>query len=103
MVIWREEIFGPVLVITPFDTEEEAIALANDTEYGLAAFIQTGSEERALRVARRLRAGGIHINGRDADYGSPFGGFKHSGNGREGGVQGLEDYMEIKVRPPFAT
>ncbi len=103
MVIWREEIFGPVLVITPFDTEEVAIALANDTEYGLAAFIQTGSEEHALRVARRLRAGGIHINGRDADYGSPFGGFKHSGNGREGGVQGLEDYMEIKVRPPFAA
>ncbi len=103
MVIWREEIFGPVLVITPFDTEEEAIALANDTEYGLAAFIQTGSEDRALRVARRLRAGGIHINGRDAGYGSPFGGFKHSGNGREGGVLGLEDYMEIKVRPPFAA
>jgi len=103
MAIWREEIFGPVLVITPFDTEDEAIRLANDTEYGLAAFIQTGSEDRALRVARRLRAGGIHINGRDADYGSPFGGFKHSGNGREGGVQGLEDYMEIKARPPFAA
>ena len=103
MAIWREEIFGPVLVITPFDTEDEAIRLANDTEYGLAAFIQTGSEDRALRVARRLRAGGIHINGRDADYGSPFGGFKHSGNGREGGIQGLEDYMEIKVRPPFAA
>lgn len=101
MVIWREEIFGPVLAITPFDTEEEAITLANDTQYGLAAFIQTGSEDRALRVARRLRAGGIHINGRDAGYGSPFGGFKHSGNGREGGLQGLEDYMEIKVRPSF--
>ena len=103
MVISREEIFGPVLVITPFDTEDEAIRLANDTEYGLAAFIQTGSEALALRVARRLRAGGIHINGRDAGYGSPFGGFKHSGNGREGGVHGLEDYMEIKMRPPFAA
>ncbi len=103
MVIWREEIFGPVLVITPFDTEEEAIEMANDTEYGLAAYIQTGSEERARRVARRIRAGGIHINGRDADYGSPFGGFKHSGNGREGGVYGLQDYMELKVRPPFAA
>ncbi|MEX1236360.1 MAG: aldehyde dehydrogenase family protein [Roseovarius sp.] len=103
MVIWREEIFGPVLVITPFDTEEEAITLANDTVYGLAAYIQTGSEDRARRVARRLRAGALHINGRDADYGSPFGGFKHSGNGREGGVYGLEDYMEIKVRPPFAA
>lgn len=103
MAIWREEIFGPVLVITPYDTEEEAIALANETDYGLAAYIQTGSESRALRVARRLRAGGIHINGRDAGYGSPFGGFKHSGNGREGGVQGLEDYLEIKLRPPFAA
>jgi aldehyde dehydrogenase (NAD+) len=103
MEIWREEIFGPVLVITPFDTEEEAIRMANDTPYGLAAYVQTGSEDRARRVARRLRAGSIHINGRDADYGSPFGGFKHSGNGREGGLYGLEDYMEIKVRPPFAA
>ncbi|SOH94334.1 aldehyde dehydrogenase (NAD+) [Monaibacterium marinum] len=102
MAIWREEIFGPVLVITPFDTEEEGIAMANDTEYGLAAYLQTGSEERAIRVARRLRAGGIHINGRDAGYGSPFGGFKQSGNGREGGLFGLEDYLELKVRPPFA-
>jgi aldehyde dehydrogenase (NAD+) len=103
MAIWREEIFGPVLVITPFDTEDEAIALANDTEYGLAAYLQTGSEERARRVTRRLRAGGIHINGRDADYGSPFGGFKHSGIGREGGRFGLEDYLELKVRPPFVA
>ncbi|WP_417807064.1 aldehyde dehydrogenase family protein [Thioclava sp.] len=103
MAIWREEIFGPVLVITPFDTEAEGIAMANDTDYGLAAYIQTGSAERATRVARRLRAGGIHINGRDADYGSPFGGFKQSGNGREGGRLGLEDYLEIKVRPPFTT
>lgn len=102
MVIWREEIFGPVLTITPFDGEEEAITLANDTEYGLAAYVQTGSEERALRVARRLRAGSIHFNGQGADYGSPFGGFKLSGNGREGGVQGLEDYTEIKMRPVFA-
>lgn len=102
MTLWREEVFGPVLVMTPFDTEEEAIALANDTVYGLAAYIQTGSEDRARRVVRRLRAGGIHINGRDADYGSPFGGFKHSGNGREGGLIGLEDYLELKVRPPFA-
>ena len=103
MVLWREEIFGPVLVMAPFDTEEEAIALANDTDYGLAAYIQTGSEDRARRVARRLRAGGIHINGRDADYGSPFGGFKYSGNGREGGLIGLEDYLEVKVRPPFVS
>ncbi|MCR8725173.1 aldehyde dehydrogenase family protein [Frigidibacter sp. ROC022] len=103
MAIWREEIFGPVLAMTPFDSEEEAIALANDTDYGLAAYIQTGSEDRAIRVARRLRAGGIHINGRDADYGSPFGGFRQSGNGREGGRFGLEDYLEMKVRPPFVA
>jgi len=102
MRVAREEIFGPVLVIMPFDTEEEAIKLANDTDYGLAAYLQTGDPERAERVANRLRAGGIHINGRDAGYGSPFGGYGKSGNGREGGVFGLEDYQELKIRPPFA-
>ncbi|WP_386679141.1 aldehyde dehydrogenase family protein [Loktanella sp. R86503] len=102
MTVWQKEIFGPVLIIAPFDTEEEAITLANDTEYGLDAYLWTQDEARASRVARRLRAGGIHINGRGSDYGSPFGGFKQSGNGREGGKFGLEDYLEIKVRPPFA-
>ncbi|WP_376870341.1 aldehyde dehydrogenase family protein [Albirhodobacter sp. R86504] len=102
MSVWREEIFGPVLIIAPFDTEDEAIAMANDTEYGLDAYLSTGDEARAMRVSRRLRAGGIHINGRASDYGSPFGGFKQSGNGREGGKFGLEDYVEVKVRPPFA-
>ena len=103
MRISREEIFGPVLVITPFEDEAEAIRLANDTEYGLAAFIQTGDEARATRVARRLRAGSVSINGQAANYGSPFGGFKQSGNGREGGVYGLEDYQEIKLRTPFVA
>lgn len=103
MRISREEIFGPVLVITPFDTEDEAITLANDTDYGLAAYIQSGDEARVARVVRRLRAGTIQINGRGPDYGSPFGGYKQSGNGREGGVFGLEDYLEIKVRPPFTA
>ncbi|MBT2130361.1 aldehyde dehydrogenase family protein [Aliiroseovarius lamellibrachiae] len=103
MRITREEIFGPVLVIMPFEDEDEAIRLANDTDYGLAAYLQTGSEDRALRVVAHLRAGGIHINGRGAGYGAPFGGYKHSGNGREGGVFGLEDYQEIKVRPPFSV
>ncbi|MFN2428274.1 MAG: aldehyde dehydrogenase family protein, partial [Candidatus Binatia bacterium] len=101
MRISREEIFGPVLVITPFEDEADGIRLANDTEYGLAAFIQTGDEARARRVARRLRAGSININGQAANYGSPFGGFKQSGNGREGGIYGLEDYQEIKLRTPF--
>ncbi|WP_424831422.1 aldehyde dehydrogenase family protein [Ruegeria sp.] len=97
MTVYREEIFGPVLVITPFDTEEEAIALANDTPYGLAAYLQTGDLTRAKRVAARLRAGAVHINGGAYNYGSPFGGYKHSGNGREGGVWGLEDYQELKT------
>ena len=103
MRIAREEIFGPVLVIIPFDTEEDAIAMANDTDYGLAAYLQTGDAARAERVFGQLRAGGIHINGRSAGYGSPFGGYKHSGNGREGGVFGLEDYQELKVRAPIVV
>ncbi|MBD9375084.1 aldehyde dehydrogenase family protein [Rhizobium sp. ARZ01] len=97
MRIAREEVFGPVLAIIPFDTEEEAIAIANDTNYGLAAYIQTGSADRAERVASRLRAGMVHINGGSHKYGSPFGGYKQSGNGREGGIFGLEDFLEIKT------
>jgi len=97
MRIAQEEIFGPVLVIIPFDTEEEAIEIANDTPYGLAAYLQTGDPVRAERVAARLRAGAVHINGGGFNYGSPFGGYKQSGNGREGGMMGLEDYLEIKT------
>lgn len=97
MTIAREEIFGPVLAMIPFETEEEAIAIANDTPYGLAAYIQTGSPERAKRVARKLRAGMIQINGTSRAPGSPFGGYKQSGNGREGGKWGLEDFMEVKL------
>ena len=97
MAIAREEVFGPVLAIIPFDTEEEAVQLANDTPYGLAAYIQTGDPERAERVAARLRAGAVHINGGGFEYGSPFGGYKQSGNGREGGAMGLEDYQEVKT------
>ena len=97
MTIAREEIFGPVLAMIPFDTEEEAIAIANDTPYGLAAYIQTGNPERAKRVARKLRAGMVQINGTSRAPGSPFGGYKQSGNGREGGKWGLEDFMEVKL------
>ena len=101
MTIAQQEIFGPVLVMIPFDSEEAAIAIANDTPYGLDAYLATSDPARAARVARRLRAGSIHINGRAPDYGSPFGGFKQSGNGREGGVHGLAEFYEVKVRPPF--
>ena len=97
MRIAQEEIFGPVLVIIPFEDEAEAIEIANDTPYGLAAYLQTGDGARAERVAARLRAGAIHINGGGFNYGSPFGGYKQSGNGREGGMMGLEDYLETKT------
>ena len=97
MRIAQEEIFGPVLVIIPFDTEDDAIEIANDTPYGLAAYLQTGDQARAERVAARLRAGAVHINGGGFNYGSPFGGYKQSGNGREGGVMGLDDYLETKT------
>jgi aldehyde dehydrogenase (NAD+) len=97
MRIAQEEIFGPVLVIIPFDDEAEAIAIANDTPYGLAAFVQSGDAQRASRVAAQLRAGAVHINGAGMNYGTPFGGYKQSGNGREGGMMGLEDYLETKT------
>ena len=97
MRIAREEIFGPVLTIIPFDTEEEAVAIANDTPYGLAAYVQTGNTDRAARLSRALRAGAVHINGGAYEYGSPFGGYKASGNGREGGEMGLEDLLETKM------
>ena len=97
MTIMREEIFGPVLAMMPFDSEEEAIELANDTPYGLAAYIQTGSAERARRVAARLRAGMIQVNGAHRASGAPFGGYKQSGVGREGGAWGIEEFLEIKT------
>ena len=96
MRIAREEIFGPVLVIIPFEDEAEAITIANDTPYGLAAYLQTSDKEKAERVSSLLRAGAIHINGGGFNYGTPFGGYKQSGNGREGGMMGLEDYLETK-------
>ena len=96
-VVAQQEIFGPVLVILPFDCENEAVEMANDSPYGLAAYIQTGNSARAERVASQLRAGAIHINGGQHQFGSPFGGYKQSGNGREGGIYGLEDFQEIKT------
>ena len=97
MTIMREEIFGPVMAMMPFDSEDEAIELANDTPYGLAAYIQTDSAERARRVAGRLRAGMVQVNGASRASGAPFGGYKQSGVGREGGAWGIEEFLEIKT------
>ena len=97
MRIAQEEVFGPVLTIIPFDDEDEAVRIANDTPYGLAAYVETGDSERAERLAGKLRAGQVFINGSECEYGSPFGGYKMSGLGREGGLFGLEDFLEIKA------
>jgi len=96
MTIAREEIFGPVLCILPYDTEEEAIAVGNDTPYGLCAYVQSGDAEHARRVAGQLRAGSVHINNAPVDFNAPFGGYKQSGNGREWGDYGFEEFLEVK-------
>ncbi|NOX74849.1 MAG: aldehyde dehydrogenase family protein [Alphaproteobacteria bacterium] len=103
MTIAREEIFGPVLVMIPFDTEAEAIEIANDTPYGLTDYVQTQDGDKANRVARQLRAGMVEMNGQGRAAGSPFGGYKQSGNGREGGVWGLEDFLEVKAVSGWAA
>ena len=97
MTIAREEIFGPVLSILPYQSEDEAIEIANDTPYGLAAYVQTDDPQRARRVSRQLRAGMIQVNGAHRASGAPFGGYKQSGVGREGGVWGIEEFLEIKT------
>ncbi len=96
MTIAREEIFGPVLSILPYTSEEEAIAIANDTVYGLSSYVTAGAIEHARDVARRIRAGMVHINGAPGDLAAAFGGYKQSGNGREWGKFGLEDFLEVK-------
>ena len=96
MTIAKEEIFGPVVSIIPFSTEEEAVKISNDTAYGLTNYIQTTNKEKAKRVAKQLRSGMVEINGTSFANGSPFGGYKQSGNGREGGSWGLEEFLEIK-------
>jgi len=97
MRIAREEIFGPVLSIIPFEDEAEAVALANDSPYGLSGYVSSGDPERARRVARALRTGMVHLNGATTDLTAPFGGYKQSGNGREWGQFGLEDFLEVKA------
>jgi aldehyde dehydrogenase (NAD+) len=96
MTIAKEEIFGPVVSIIPFSTEEEAIKISNDTAYGLTNYIQTNDTNKAHRVARQLRSGMVEINGVGFADGSPFGGYKQSGNGREGGKWGIEEFLEVK-------
>jgi aldehyde dehydrogenase (NAD+) len=97
MTIAREEIFGPVLSILPFDDEEDAVRIANDTVYGLSGYVTSGNLDRARRVARRIRAGNVHVNGARIDFGGCFGGYKQSGNGREWSEPGLEEFLELKA------
>jgi aldehyde dehydrogenase (NAD+) len=97
MVIAREEIFGPVLAIIPYENEDDAVRIANDTPYGLSGFVNSGDIEHARRVAKRIRSGNVHINGARIDFGGCFGGYKQSGNGREWGEAGLEEFLELKA------
>jgi aldehyde dehydrogenase (NAD+) len=96
MTIAREEIFGPVLSIIPYEDEDDAVRIANDTPYGLSGYVSSSNLDRARKVAARLRTGMVHINGAYADSASPFGGYKQSGNGREWGAHGMDEYLEVK-------
>ena len=96
MEIARTEIFGPVLSVIPFETEEEAIKIANDTDYGLTNYIQTQDNKKVQRVARKLRSGMVDVNGAGIAVDAPFGGYKHSGIGREAGKEGLIEFLEVK-------
>ena len=97
MTIAREEIFGPVLAILPYNTEAEAIAMANDTVYGLSGYVQSSDINHARKVASQLRTGNVHLNGAGADFTAPFGGYKQSGTGREWGEFGFEEFLEVKA------
>lgn len=97
MTIAREEIFGPVVVLIGYDSEDEAVAIANDTPYGLSGYVSSADPERARAVARRLRTGNVHLNGAPVDPNAPFGGYKQSGNGREWGRHGFEEFLEVKA------
>jgi len=103
MTIAREEIFGPVLCILPYEDEEDAVRIANDSPYGLSGFVTSSDVERARRVAKRIRAGNVHINNARVDFGGSFGGYKQSGNGREWGEAGLQEFLELKAVFGYAT
>jgi aldehyde dehydrogenase (NAD+) len=96
MTIAREEIFGPVLSIIPYEDEDDAVRIANDTPYGLSGYVSSSNLDRARKVAARLRTGMVHINGAYSDSASPFGGYKQSGNGREWGAHGMDEFLEVK-------
>ena len=97
MTIAREEIFGPVLVMIPYADEDEAVAIANDSDYGLSGYVWGGTVARAAAIARRLRTGMVHLNGAGVDLAAPFGGYKKSGNGREWGAAGIDEFLETKA------
>jgi aldehyde dehydrogenase (NAD+) len=97
MAIAREEIFGPVLSIIPYEDEDDAVRIANDTPYGLSGFVTSGDIQHARRIAKRIRSGNVHINGARPDFAGCFGGYKQSGNGREWGEAGLEEFLELKA------
>ena len=97
MTIAREEIFGPVLSLIGYQDDEDAVRIANDTVYGLSGYISSGNPERAKAVARRIRTGNVHLNGASVDNKAPFGGYKQSGNGREWGTHGFEEFLEVKA------
>ena len=100
---YTEEVFGPVVTVTPFSDEAEAVAIANDTPYGLSGYVSSGDLDRARRVASRLRTGNVHLNGAQASFDAPFGGYKQSGNGREWGVNGFEEFLETKAVLGYAA
>ena len=97
MTIAREEIFGPVLSILPYESEQQAVNIANDTPYGLSGYVQSGSVEHGMEVAAQIRSGNVHVNGSGLDFSAPFGGYKQSGNGREWGELGFEEFLETKA------
>jgi aldehyde dehydrogenase (NAD+) len=103
MTIAREEIFGPVVSIIPYDDDDDAVRIANDTQYGLSGYVSSGDLDRARKVAARMRTGMVHINGAHLDSMAPFGGYKHSGNGREWGSHGIEEFLEVKSIYGFET
>jgi len=103
MTIAREEIFGPVLSIIPYEDEDDAVRIANDTPYGLSGYVTSGNLERARRIARRIRSGNVHVNGAQPDFSGAFGGYKQSGNGREWGEAGLGEFLELKAVYGYAA